>query len=303
MDKPVFARDDRPVSIAVADYAITGPLKRAASADGDDTMRFEAVSPITRAFRPMAREQAYDICEMAIVTYLQARAYGKPVWLLPIVLLARFQHRCIVCNSDRAILRPKDLEDRTVGVRAFSQTTGAWVRGLLANEYGVDLEKIDWMTFEDGHVAEYADPPIARRAPEGRKPGEMLQACELDAAILGNDLPKDERLVTVIADPAGDARRWYERTNVIPINHMVVVSEDLLQRSPGAAAGFFEAIAESKRAGNGIVEDGVDMNPLGVEALRPSLEMIIDYSLQQGLIPRRLTVDELFHHATRDFGR
>lgn len=287
------------VSVALADYPLTLPLKRAAGGI-DPAFRFETVSPITRAFRPMIDQARYDICEMAIVTYLQARAHGRPVWLLPAALLARFQHRCIVCNAEKALLRPRDLAGKTVGVRAFSQTTGVWVRGILAGEYGVDPGSIDWLTFEDAHVAEYRDPPIARRAPEGRKPGEMLQNGEIDAAILGNDLPKDERLVPVIADPEGDARRWHARTGVVPVNHVAVASGALLERRPEAAAAFFAALAESKRAGNGRSEDGADMNPLGVEALRPSLETIVDYSLRQGLLPRRLAVDELFHPATRD---
>lgn len=286
------------VRVALGDYPITAPVKQDIG-----HFEFEVLAPITKAFKPMIRSQAYDISEMAIVTYLQARAYNKPIWLLPIVLLARFQHKCIACNSAFSRLRPKDLEGKTVGVRAYSQTTGAWARGILANEYDVDLNKIDWLTFEDAHVAEYADPPTARRAPGGRNPGEMLLNGEIDAAIMGNDLPKDDRLATVIEDPKEDAKHWYERTGVIPINHMVAVREEFLFDKPGLVNAFFAMIADSKKAGNVVSEAGIDMNPLGVEALRPSLEMIIDYSMQQGLIPRRLTVDELFHEATREFGR
>jgi 4,5-dihydroxyphthalate decarboxylase len=216
------------------------------------------------------------------------------------VLLARFQHRCIVCNSEHGLLRPQDLTGRTVGVRAFSQTTGAWVRGILASEYDVDLDAIKWITYEGAHVSEYADPASATRAPKGTKPADMLQNGEIDAAILGNDLPDDPRLVPVIADPEADAKAWYARRQVTPINHMVVVTEDLLANDFGAVQAFADLVRESKQQGNGATEAGIDMNPLGVEPIRHSLEQIISYSLQQGLIPRRLEVEELFHDKTRD---
>jgi 4,5-dihydroxyphthalate decarboxylase len=288
-----------PIRAVLSDYKLTAPIKQL-SAFGDTPMQFEAVKPISKAFAPMVRASAFDLSEMAIVTYLQARAYDKPVWLLPIVFLARFQHRCIVCNTEHGLLRPQDLKGRTVGVRAFSQTTGAWVRGILASEYGVDLDAINWITYEDAHVSEYADPAGVTRAEKGMKPGSMLQNGEIDAAILGNDLPDDKRLVPVIADPEADAKAWYARRKVTPINHMVVVTEDLLQRDFAAVRAFADLVRQSKQQGNGVSEGGIDMNPLGLDAMRHSLEEIIGYSLQQGLIPRRLAVEDLFHEKTRD---
>jgi 4,5-dihydroxyphthalate decarboxylase len=289
----------KPIRAVLSDYPLTAPVKQLSSLGGS-ALAFENVKPVSKAFRPMVRENAFDLCEMAIVTYLQARAYNKPLWLLPIVLLARFQHRCIVCNKEHGILRPQDLKGRTVGVRAFSQTTGAWVRGILANEYGVDLDAIKWITYEDAHVSEYADPASATRAPKGSKPGDMLQSGEIDAAILGNDLPDDPRLVPVIADPAADAKAWHAHRKVTPINHMVVVTEELLKNDLGAVRAFAELIQQSKQQGKGVSEAGIDMNPLGVGTMSQSLEQIISYSLQQGLIPRRLEVEELFHDKTRD---
>lgn len=289
----------KPIRAVLSDYALTTPIKQL-SALGNTPLAFETIKPVSKAFRPMVRDNAFDLSEMAIVTYLQARAYNKPVWLLPIVLLARFQHRCIVCNSEHGILRPQDLKGRTVGVRAFSQTTGAWVRGILASEYDVDLDAINWVTYEDAHVSEYTDPASATRAPKGAKPGPMLQNGEIDAAILGNDLPDDPRLVPVIPDPAADAAAWYARRKVTPINHMVVVTQDLLETDFAAVRAFADLVRDSKQQGNGASESGIDMNPLGVSAMRQSLEQIISYSLQQGLIPRRLEVEELFHEKTRD---
>lgn len=292
------------VRIALGSYPITQPVKKSATIETGARFQFEEIAPITKAFKPMIRQCAYDISEMAIATYVQARAYNKPMWLLPVALLARFQHKTIVCNSEFATLRPKDLEGKTVGIRSYSQTTVMWARGILSAEYGVDLSKIDWVTFEDGHLVEYSDPPNARRAPEGRKVAEMLQAGEIDAGILGNELPTDDpRLITVIEDPKGDAKVGYERNKVTPINHMVVVSQDLIEQRPEVVQEFFDMLAASKAAGNGTTDAGVDINPIGIDALRHSLDTVISHCLEQKLIDRRLTVDELFHDKTRDLGR
>ncbi len=291
------------VRVALGDYPITAPIKRGLSGRTAGRYRFEEITPITKAFKPMIRQGAYDISEMAIATYVQARAYNKPIWLLPAALLARFQHRTIVCNSQYSKLRPKDLEGKTVGVRSYSQTTVMWARGILSAEYGVDLDKIDWVTFEDGHLAEYAEPSNARRAPAGRNVAEMLQAGEIDAGIMGNDLPKDDpRLVTVIADPERDAMAGYEKNKVIPINHMIVASEALIEQRPGIVREFVDMLSASKAAGHGSTEAGIDINPLGIGALRHSLETVIDHCLEQRLIDRRISVDELFHDATRELG-
>jgi 4,5-dihydroxyphthalate decarboxylase len=292
------------VRVALGDYPITTPIKKANSAKPGCRFHFETITPITKAFKPMIRTGAYDISEMAIATYVQARSFNRPIWLLPATLLARFQHRTIVCNSAYSTLRPKDLEGKTIGIRSYSQTTVMWARGILSAEYGVDLNSIDWVTFEDGHVAEYSDPSNARRAPAGRNVAEMLQAGELDAAILGNDLPSDDPgLITVIEDPRSDAKAGYERNKVIPINHMIAVAEALIEQRPDIVREFFKMISDSKAAGNGTMEAGIDINPIGIDALRHSLERVIDHCLEQRLIDRRLSVDELFHDNTRELGQ
>lgn len=291
-----------PLKTVLGNHPLTTPIKEGKLAAPGLDLELMPVKPVSRAFKGMVREQAYDICEMAIVTYLQARAYNKPVWLLPVVLLARYQHRCIVCNTQYLKLAPAQLAGRRVGVRAYSQTTGAWVRGILAEDYGVDSKSIRWLTYEDAHVAEYADPAGVVRAPEGTTPAKMLLAGEIDAAVLGNDLPDDPRMATIVADPEGDAHVWYARHRVIPINHMVVVTEKLLTENLQAVRDFFGLLVKAKQQNGGRVEDGIDMSPIGVEAMRRSLQRIIDYCVQQELIPRRLEVDELFHDATRDLG-
>src|SRR5262245_28159687 len=180
---------------------------------------FVEVKVANNLFKKVVREAAYDVAELAIVTYLQAKSYGKPYVLLPAVLVSRGQHHTIAYNAERGTLRPSDLAGKRVGVRAYTVTTGTWVRGILANDYGVDLNKIEWITFEDPHVAEYVDPPIVKRAPEGKELVQMLLDGEIDAAVVGDKLP-DPRLKHLIPDPDGVALKWAEKYHGVPINHM-----------------------------------------------------------------------------------
>lgn len=138
---------------------------------------FIEYTPTNTAFKPMVREQAFDVCEMAIVTYLMAKAHGKPLVLLPATMLGRFQHSYALYNPERGMLGPSDLDGKRVGIRSFTTTTGAWIRGILANDYGVNLDSIRWVTFEDPHVAEYVD--TTERAPKDKKILQMLLDGEL----------------------------------------------------------------------------------------------------------------------------
>ena len=137
-------------------------------------------------FKALVRDLKYDLGELAIVTCLQAVVYGKPYMLLPATIVGRSQHHTIFYNSARGALTPSDLTGKRVGVRAYTQTTGTWVRGFLADDYGVDVNRIRWVTFEDPHLAEYKDPESVERAPEGKTLKQMLLDGEIDAAILGD---------------------------------------------------------------------------------------------------------------------
>ena len=158
-------------------------------------------------FKPLVREAKFDLGELAIVTYLQAKAYNKPYVLIPAVVVARAQHHTIAYNSERGELKPADLAGKRVGVRAYSVTTGVWVRGILQQQFGVDLDKVHWVTFEDPHVAEYNDPSFVERAPAGKNMVQMLLDGELDAAVVGDKLP-DPRLKTLIPDVEAAAKAW-----------------------------------------------------------------------------------------------
>jgi 4,5-dihydroxyphthalate decarboxylase len=237
----------------------------------------------------MVREQAFDVSEMAIVTYLMAKSFGKPMVLLPAVVMARFQHAFALYNAKSGTLTPADLNNRRVGIRSFTTTTGAWLRGILASDYGVDLDSIEWVTFEDAHVAEFRD--TTARAPQGKQIIQMLVDGELDA-VLGEKAEHPD-LKPLFADAAGEEKSWFAKHGVVPINHMVVVSEALSAEHPDAVREVFRMLRES-----------ADIAPaasprFGAEDMQRSLQMIIRYTAQQRLIPREFAVDELFDDLTR----
>jgi 4,5-dihydroxyphthalate decarboxylase len=281
-------------------YPHTAPLKQGAIASPEIALEFADIKPTHKAFKPMVRELAFDVCEMAIVTCLQAKAHGKPLVLLPAVMLGRFQHHCLVHNADRGSLRPSQLAGRRVGVRAYSQTTGVWLRGILAHDYGVDIGRVHWVTFEDAHVAEYRDPPAVERGAAVQDLTALVLAGELDAAIYGAELPDDPRIKSVIPDPHAAAQEWHRQHRCVPVNHLVVVTKALATCRPEVVREVYGLLQRAKQAAP--PAGGLDLTPFGVEANRPALELIIDYAAEQGLIPRCFTVDELFEDFYRVMG-
>jgi 4,5-dihydroxyphthalate decarboxylase len=286
------------LSAAFDDYPHTLPLKGGEIKSPRVAFTFSEIRPANRFFKPMVRELKFDVSEMAIATYVQAKAYGKPLVLIPATMMGRFQHGTVLCNAARPFA-PADLVGRRVGVRSYSQTTAVWVRGILQNDYGVDVDRVRWVTFEDGHVAKYREPASVERAAADKNLLRMLREGELDAAIYGADLPDDPALTSVIADPEAAARAWYARHKVVPINHMVAVTEELARSSPETIREIYRVLRQAKAAA-GLPRPGeIDFLPFGVAACRPALETIVHYAWQQNLIPRKIDVDELFDDTTR----
>jgi 4,5-dihydroxyphthalate decarboxylase len=286
------------LSAAFDDYPHTLPLTRGEITSPRVAFNFSDIRPANRFFKPMVRELKFDVSEMAIATYVQAKAYGKPLVLLPATMMGRFQHGTILCNAARP-LGPADLVGKRVGVRSYSQTTAVWVRGILQNDYGVDVDRLHWVTFEDGHLAEYREPKAVERAGADKNLLKMLREGELDAAIYGADLPNDPAFQSVIPDPESAALTWFARHQVVPINHMVVVTEKLAKSSPETVREIYRLLAQAKRAAGVAKPGGIDFLPFGVSACRPALQTVITYALQQSLIPRKIEVAELFDDTTR----
>src|SRR5438132_808430 len=203
---------------------------------------------------------------------------------LPFAVLARFQHPLLIYNAARGDLKPEDLHGKRVGVRAYSVTTGVWIRGILAEDHGIDINRVKWVTFEDAHVAQFRDPPNAERAPAGKEIGAMLLAGELDAAIMPA-VPTDPNVKPVIPDPEAAGKRWGEKHRAIQLNHLVVVKNSVPQKT---ADEVYQLLVESKKAAG-----DPPMLPHGLEANRHNLEVAIDCAYKQKLIPKRFTVEEL----------
>jgi 4,5-dihydroxyphthalate decarboxylase len=268
---------------------------RGALATAMPELQFEDIEPIHRAFAPMAREQVFDVSEMAIVTALQALGYGKPIVLLPVTFAARFQHGCLVARRQDPPLTAADLRGRRVAVRAYTQTTGVWVRGILENDEGVPASSITWLTQEEAHVAEYEDPPWVEHVGPEISLMKLLREGAVDAAIWGNDLPDDPDLLPLFPDAKAAARTWHARHHIVPVNHVMVVRADAPADS---VRGLWEVLRRIRPQQSG----DVDMAPFGTDALRPVLEILLTYCAQQQLLPRALSVDEVFADATRILG-
>ena len=270
-------------------HPCTAALKDGSIASDLVSFDFAEYSPTNKGFKPMVREAAFDVSEMAIVTYLMAKSVGKPMVLLPSVVIWRLQHGYALYNARLGALKPADLNGKRVGIRSFTTTTGAWLRGILANDYGVDLNSIDWVTFEDAHVAEYHD--MTKRAPSGKQIVQMLIDGELDA-VLG-EKSEHPGLKPLFSDAAAEAKAWFAKHGVLPINHMVVVSETLSRTQPEAVREVFRLLDQSAA-----------LAPAGspqfnTDEMSRSLSMISDYAAQQGLIPHAFAADEMFDDLTR----
>jgi 4,5-dihydroxyphthalate decarboxylase len=252
-------------------------------------------------FKAMVRDLKYDFGELAIVTFLQAKIYGKPYVLLPATIVGRNQHHTIFYNAERGALSPSGLTGKRVGVRAYTQTTGAWVRGFLSEDYDVDLNRVRWVTFEDPHLAEYRDPPEVIRAPEGKTIKQMLLNGEIDAAILG-DVAEEGPLKHLIPGHEAAGRAWAKKHGGVPINHLAVVRDSIAKFRPDVVRELYRVLMESRAAAAGIPKGKDDPLRFGIAAVRASLQQIASYALQQKLIPRLLTADELFEDAARILG-
>jgi 4,5-dihydroxyphthalate decarboxylase len=295
---------------AIATYPHTKGLKDGTVSVPEVQLEHVEISPIIGAFRRMCRTLDFDLCEMAITTYLTAKAYDKPFTALPVFVMRQFHHSPIVYNTKSGVKSPKDLEGKKVGVRAYTVTTGVWARGILASEYGVDLDKITWVVVDEEHVREYRKPANVMERP-GANLAAMLVEGELAAAIGVGKIDSPD-VKPLIPDAAAAEAAWYRKTGIYPINHTVVVKNALLQSDPSLAprlfAGFEAAKAQFLKELNSGAEPaaeaqvlakrrsvvGDDPLPNGLARNRKALEAIIRFAHEQKILPRPVTPEEMF---------
>jgi 4,5-dihydroxyphthalate decarboxylase len=303
---------------AIATYPHTKGLKDGAvSARGVRLEQIE-ITPIVAAFRRMCRSLEFDVCEMAITTYLTAKAYRRAFTALPVFVMRQFHHSLIVYNVKAGVSSPRDLEGKKVGVRAYTVTTGVWVRGILATEYGVDLGKVTWVLNDEEHVEEYQKnypPNVVYQA--NANFAEMVAKGELAAAI-GVGKVDSPDVKPLIANAREAEAAWYKKTGIYPINHTIVIKDSLLQADPTLAPRLFHAFQEAKaifltQLGSGArLSDeakalaerrsvvGNDPLPYGLARNRKAIEAVIQFAHDQKILRRKVTPDEMFAEGTLD---
>jgi len=277
---------------------------------------FIEVDPLIAAFRREVRASEFDICELAITTYICAKAHGKKLTAIPVPLVRQFHHGAILVNAKAGIKSPRDLEGKRVGVnRGYTVTTGVWARGILEKEYGVDLSKITWVLSGDEHVAEYVAPSNVVPIEAGKSMQDMLISGELVAAI-GVDVNHPD-VQPLIPDALETGLAAFRRDGHYPINHLVVIKDEVLEANPGLAAACFEAFAAAKRlyvdalrAGKIEKLDATDRLhqrimeivgeplPYGIEPNRKVMETLMGHALSQGIITKAMKVEDLFAKET-----
>ena len=295
---------------AIANYGHTIPLKDGSITSEMFQMEQFEISPVPMIFRRMVRRLEFDVAEMALATYLCARAHGKQFTGLPIFLTHDFYHGAVLCNTNSGIVNPKDLEGRRVGVRSYTLTPGVWTRALLQTEYGVDLDAVTWVLSGDEHVEEFVAPSNVISSPNGDLT-QMLQSGEIDAAIGAG--PIDSSEIRPLFPNAPDAdKAWHEKTGIYPISHMLVAGDALLESQPGIATELFDLFSRARapyieklRSGGATCQGdetllkraeivGDDPIPYGFETARKTLEAFIEFNVEQRVIPEAVEPESLF---------
>ena len=261
-----------PHSAAALDGTMVSPVLRIEDA---------GIRPIPRAFAPMVREGRFEASEMALATFLMAKSARRPLVLLPVIMAARSQEASLLCRADGPVRGPADLAGCRVGVRAYSQTTGMWVRGTLQHGHGITSDAIRWVAFEDAHIAEHSDPPWVERAPAGADMIAMLRDGSLDAVIFGSDAPNEPAFRTVFLDPEAAGGAFRTRYGFVPVNHLLVLRGDVADARP-------EVAGELIRLFGGITPPG------GRAALEPAIAVAIRFCVEQGLLPQAPSLAEVW---------
>lgn len=292
------------IKLAVRRYAHTAALLDGQrTAEGLD-LRFADVEPIHRAFAPMVRELRYDASELAIATLFQAVEAGVPVAALPIVLHGNFHHRSI-STLGSATIGPADLKGRRVGVRAYTQTTGMWVRGILSDTYGLASEDITWVTNEGPHVETYKEPSNVERTDKKLLPA--LQDGEVDAVLMGaRSADHVQELVPLITDWEAQQARFVDEMGFVPINHLLVVRRDLLEENPSAVRSLYDAFAAAIDAArpdrpSGTTRETVVQHGIS-DTLLETLDAGLRHAREQRLIETNLSAADLFRDFEKHLG-
>ena len=323
--QPVIIVTERlKLDLAIGDYPHTAEILSGAIPIEGIEPNFIRVVPQIGAYRRMVRQVEFDVCDIAPTTSIIAQALGAPFVALPIFLMRRFHHGGLLVRPDAGVKQPKDLEGRKVGVRAYSVTTGVWLRGILMDEYGVDSSKITWVVDDEEHVTQLKLPDNVMHAPQGRSLADMMAAGELGAGLEGNAgigrsgspttggwQVREANYPELFPNAEELEADWYRRTGIYPIHGTIVVKDEILKRHPWVARSLLDAFSKAKTRWLAKLRSGAadaasdrkyrklseivgDPLPYGTKANLPSMEALADTAFKQKLTARRMKIDEVF---------
>jgi 4,5-dihydroxyphthalate decarboxylase len=322
-----MAKPSVPLKIAVAEYPHTKALLSGGIPIEGIEPDFVKVVPQIAAYRRMVREVEFDVCELAPTTYIIARAHGAPFVALPIFVSRMFHHGGFMVRPDAGIKSPRDLEGKKVGVRAYSVTTGVWTRGIFIDDYGLDSSKVTWVVDDEEHVRELQLPPNVIQAPEGTSLVEMMAKGEISAGFSGNaglgragkptagwdakQIPPAD-YPELFPDAKSREADWFKKTGIYPMHGTIVVKDSVLREHPWVARSLYDAYSATKREWLATLQSGSataatdkkyrelipvvgdDPLPFGIKRNSATIEALESYAFKQRLIPRRMSLDELF---------
>jgi 4,5-dihydroxyphthalate decarboxylase len=300
----------------------TGEIKP----DGID-LNFLVMDNPREIFDRMSNRLEFDACEMSSSEFVSRYAAKKlPFVALPVFASRVFRHGYIVVNR-RFVKSPKDLEGKRVGVPLYTQTAAIFIRGLMQHDLGIDLGTIEWVEGAINEPGGYGNPSVmplikaVNKKPNtsGKSLSDLLETGEI-AAIIGSNLPRSLKrhpdVVRLFPDYRAREKDYYRRTRIFPIMHLVVIRNDVYDKSPFVATSLYDAFCAAKdRAREKMrfsgtlrymlpwlsddveeIDDvfGGDCWPYGVEANRPTLEALVSYMVEQGLIGEPVPVEKLF---------
>lgn len=312
------------LKIAVAEFPHTSAVRNGSIPIEGVDAEILTINPQIGAFRRMVRGLEFDVCELAPTTYIIARAYGSPFTALPVFVTRTFHHSGLLVQPDAGIKTPKDLEGKKVGVRAYSVTTGVWTRSILMEEFGLDNSKVTWVVDDEEHVTQLKLPSNVIHAPEGRSLADMMADGELSAGFAANAgigrtgnptggwKEVEANYPDLFPNAAELEADWHKRTGIYPMHGTIVVKDEILKEHPWVAKSIYNAFAQAKDEWLTKLNNegpankteqkyaklreivGSDPLPYGIEPNLPTIQALERTAFNQGLTPKRMSLEELF---------
>jgi 4,5-dihydroxyphthalate decarboxylase len=267
----------------------------------------------------MLQTGEFDVCELSLSSYLMTRNRGLPFLAIPVFPRRLFSHSQMWVNTSAGISSPKDLIGKTVGLGSFQTTLSVLAKGDLQSEYGVPWREIKWVVAHEETVPfEIQEGVSLKFLPRGKKIGKMLKEGEIDALFMPHPpkeaLERSKEIARLFSDPRGEELAYFRKNGFYPIMHVIAFKEDVIKRHPWVVESVMQAFEKAKETCKDFYDDpnwsrlvwarhlfeeersvfGNDPWPYGVERNRANLERFIDYSFDQGLVNRKMNVDELF---------